>query len=247
MWVFIIIGVIFIFIGIAIHVFKWYFLISGYNTMSKEKKAKVDTKGLGRLMGIYSYINGGIFIVMDILHALNLKPALTPAIVLFGISTVYLLIRAQKYDGNVYDENGKIRKGAGKQLILPVGITVATLIFVVFLMFFSSQSTKVTFIEGGLKLHGMYGDVYSWDSIEDVELIEKLPTIQLRTNGSALGSNLKGHFKTKELGSVKLFVNTKIPPFIMFSTDNRVIIFNMENEDETKEIFIEITNQIKDN
>lgn len=247
MWIFIIIGLLFIFTGIAIHVFKWYFLISGYNTMSKEKKVKVDTKGLGRLMGIYSYFNGGIFIIMGILHALNLKPALTPAIVLFGISTVYLLIRAQKYDGNIYDENGKLRKGAGKQFILPVGITVATLIFVVFLMFFSSQSTKVTFLEEGLKIHGMYGDVYNWDSIEDIELIEKLPTIQLRTNGSAVGSSLKGHFKTKELGSVKLFVNAKIPPFIMFSTDNRVIIFNMENDDETREIFKEIANQIKDN
>jgi hypothetical protein len=56
------IGVFFILIGLAVHVFKWYFLISGYNTMSKEKKANVDTEGLGRLMGIYSYVNGGVFI-----------------------------------------------------------------------------------------------------------------------------------------------------------------------------------------
>jgi len=49
-------------------------------------------------------------------------------------------------------------------------------------------------------------------SIENVSLKEELPTIQIRTNGSALGSKLKGHFKTKELGSVKLFVNTENPP-----------------------------------
>jgi len=53
---------------------------TAYNTMSKEKKAKVETEGLGRLMGIYSYVNGGVLILMGVLHALGLKPVLTPAI-----------------------------------------------------------------------------------------------------------------------------------------------------------------------
>jgi len=36
--VFIIMGVFLIVMGLTIHVFKWYFLISGYNTMPEEKK-----------------------------------------------------------------------------------------------------------------------------------------------------------------------------------------------------------------
>jgi len=43
MWFYILIGVFLIVMGLLVHVFKWYFLISGYNTMSKEKKAKVNT------------------------------------------------------------------------------------------------------------------------------------------------------------------------------------------------------------
>jgi len=46
MWFFIIMGVFLIVMGLTIHVFKWYFLISGYNTMPEEKKANVDVKGL---------------------------------------------------------------------------------------------------------------------------------------------------------------------------------------------------------
>jgi hypothetical protein len=245
MWFYIIIGVFFIAIGLAVHLFKWYFLISGYNTMSKEKKANVDTKGLGRLMGIYSYVNGSVFIVMGVLQAMGLKPGITPAIVFFSITTVYLLIKAQKYDGNIFDENGKLRKGAGKKLVVPVGIVFVTLIFVAVLMYFSSQSTKVTFLEEGVKIHGMYGNVYTWDSIEAVKLMEELPAIERRTNGSALGSNLKGHFKTRELGSVKLFVNTEKPPFIYLETDDGVTIFNMKNADETQEIFTEILSKGK--
>lgn len=34
------IGGMFVFLGIAIHKFKWHFLISGYNTKSKEKKVQ---------------------------------------------------------------------------------------------------------------------------------------------------------------------------------------------------------------
>jgi hypothetical protein len=245
MWFYIITGVFFIAMGLAVHVFKWYFLIAGYNTMSKEKKANVDTEGLGRLMGIYFYVNGGILIVMGVLNALGLKPVLAPAIIFFSISTIYLLIKAQKYDGNVNDENGKFRKGVRKQFTLPTAITIAALILVAVLMFFSSQPTKVTFIDDGVQIHGMYGDIYTWDSIKIVKLMEELPTIELRTNGSALGPNLKGYFKTKELGSVKLFVNTKKPPFIYLETDEGITIFNMGSEDETQEIFGEILSKTK--
>lgn len=240
MWFNIILGIFFIGIGLAVHVFKWYFLISGYNTMPKEKKANVDTAGLGRLMGIYAYINGGVFIFMGVLQVLGFKPVQTPAFVFFIISTVYLLVKAQKYDGNIFDQDGKIRKGAGKQLAVPAAITVVTFIFVAVLLFFSSRSTEVSVLEEGIEIHGMYGEVYTWETIESVELKEELPTIEMRTNGSALGLNLKGHFRTRELGSVKLFVDAQEPPFIYLETDGGITIFNLENADETKGIFEEI-------
>ncbi|WP_087758712.1 DUF3784 domain-containing protein [Herbinix luporum] len=75
MWLLIIVGIILIGIGLGVHVFKWYFLISGYNTMSKEKKEKVDIKGLARLLGIYAYINGGLFILAGGLVWLRIKMA----------------------------------------------------------------------------------------------------------------------------------------------------------------------------
>ena len=246
-WIYIVIGVFLIVIGLVGHKFKWYFLISGYNTMSKEKKANVDIKALSRLMGIYSYVNGGVFLGMGILYALGLKLDMTPAIIFLIISTVYMLIKAQKYDGNIFDENGKLRKGAGRQLILPISIVTVTIIFVVVLMFFSSQATKVTLLEEGLQIHGMYGEVYKWEAIEKVVMKEELPNIEMRTNGSALGSNLKGHFRTTEFGSVKLFVNTQKPPFIYLHTADRIVIFNMENSDQSQRLYKEILKEIDNN
>lgn len=240
MWIFIIIGLIFIGIGLAVHVFKMHFLIAGYNTMSEEKKAKVDVEGLGRLMGLYSYVNGAVLIIVGILFGFGIKLGLTPAIIFFAISTVYLMAKAQKYDGNIVDEKGKLRKGARKQKVLPVSIVVVSFIFVGVLMFITSQSTKVTILDEGVKIHGMYGEVYAWDSIKTIELKEELPTIERRTNGAAVGANLKGHFRTSELGKVKLFVNKDHPPFIYIETEERTVIFNRKDSRETKELFEEI-------
>jgi hypothetical protein len=240
MWIYFVIAGILIMFGLAIHVLKWYFLISGYNTMPKEKKANVDTKGLGRFMGIYFYANGASFLATGILDALGIKAGMTPALVFFCISTVYLLIRAQRYDGNIFDESGKIRKGAGKQLAVPLVIAGIVLSCVAMLLVYSSRPTDVSFLEEGLQVNGMYGKVYSWESIEDAKLMESLPRIELRTNGSAVGSHLKGNFRTTELGAVKLFVDEKLPPFVYFESNGEIVIFNLSNAQKTEDAYEEI-------
>lgn len=243
MWFYLLLGIFFIFMGLSFHVFKWYFLISGYNTMPKEKKANVDTAGLGRLMGIFGYFNGGVSLIMALVMALGFRPVHTPVIVLFVLSTILLLIRAQRYDGNIYDKDGKFRKGAWKEFIIAGVIGVVVLVFVGVLLFFSSRSTVVNVLEEGVEIKGMYGDVFTWESIGDVELIDELPNIEMRTNGSALGSKLKGHFRTTEYGSVKLFVDVDKSPFIFLETDKGIVIFNLDNEKETEEIYREIVDK----
>jgi uncharacterized membrane protein len=245
MWFYFILAGMFVLMGVAVHVFKWYFLIAGYNTMPKEKKEKVDTKGLGRLMGVYSYLNGAVLFVMGIFYAAGIELSMTPVLVFFGVSTVYLIIRAQKYDGNVFDKDGRVRKGAGKQFIVPLAIIVVTLIAVAVLMIFSSQATKVTFLDEGLQVHGMYGETYAWSSIEEVTLLETLPNIERRTNGSALGPNLKGNFRTSEYGAVKLFVNRDNPPFILLQSNSNIAIFNLAQADETKDAYDKIVKRIE--
>lgn len=241
----IIFGFMFVFLGLGVHVFRWYFLISGYNTMSKEKKSNVDVEGLGRLLGIYGYINGSVFILAGILYGLGLKFVTAPAIILFIVLTIYILIKAQKYDGNKFDNAGKLRMGAGKQFVLPISITIVALIFIAVLLSFSSKPTEVSFPDEGIQIHGLYGEMYRWEEIEAVKLMDELPRIEQRTNGSALGSKLKGYFRTTELGTIKMFVNKNNPPFIYLETVSGIIIFNMGNGDDTQEIYSFIIKEIE--
>jgi hypothetical protein len=242
MWVNFIIASMFIAMGLAVHVFKMYFLIAGFNTMPKEKKENVDKEGLGRLMGYYSYANGAVFLIIGIMNAFDIKISITAGIVFLAISTVYLLIKAQKFDKNPLDGDGKMNKGKKEKLIASIAITAVTvtLVAVVIMIIFSSQSTKLTFSDDGLRIHGMYGETYSFEVIDEIKLIDNLPNIERRTNGSALGTNLKGHFTTTELGSLKLFVNTKKSPFILLQSNDKIVIFNLDDAANTKAAYEQI-------
>ena len=45
------IAILFALMAAALKYFKWYWLIAGYNTMSKSEKENVDEEGLGNFMG----------------------------------------------------------------------------------------------------------------------------------------------------------------------------------------------------
>lgn len=237
MWINLITGAIFIVLGLAVHVFKCYFLISGYNTMPKEKKAKVDVIPLAKLIGMYSYFNGTVFLVFGFLYFMGFKPGIAWPIFIMSISSVYLLIKAQKYDGNIFDESGKLRKGAGKKFGFLIAGIVVVLAATGVLLFLSSQPVDLTLQPNGIKVHGLYGELYAWEEIREVKILEELPGIEMRTNGSALGTHLKGHFRTTEYGGVKLFVDTKVPLFIYMKTDKGIVILNMATASETLGIY----------
>jgi hypothetical protein len=246
MWyVFVPIAVLFVLIGLAVHVGKWYFLIAGYNTMTREEQARVNTEALGRLLGIYCYVNAAIFLLMGVFTALDISAGVNAGLVLFGVSTVYVLVKAQKYDGNLFDDTGRLRRGAWRKLVVVLGILLVVAVAVGVLTYYSSQPAQVAFLDEGLQVQGMYGDVYGWDTIQDAFILETLPKIEARTNGSAIGSHLKGHFRTKEYGAVKLFVDKKTPPFVYFKSGGEVVIFNLSDPEQTRAAYEEIVNRTR--
>ena len=234
---------VFLFLGLAIHKFKWYFLISGYNTMSKEKKANVNVAGLGKLMGLFGYFNAVLFFVMGCFEWLDIDVPQSPFWVLFAVVTVAVLIKAQKYDGNLFDEQGKWRKGAWKQLVVPGIILGVVAIAVAVLLYASVQPVEVKVRKDAFEINDLYGDEYTWESITKIQLIEQLPTIKYRANGSAVGSNLRGYFNTEQLGTIKLLVNTEVPLFILVESNGKIVIINLETEARTLKLYEEMTSR----
>jgi hypothetical protein len=240
MWFYLITGGFLVAIGLAVHAFKMHFLIAGYNTMSADRRKNVDIRGLARMMGICMYLCGGAFAATGILDALGVRIGMFPALALLIVSVLFMAIRAQKYDPSQYDESGKLRREAVAQIAVPATIVVSVLILVAVLFIGSSRPTRATLQDEGLRIHGMYGRLYPWDSLGDIRLIDELPSIERRVNGSGLGANLKGHFRTTQYGVVMLFVNAEAPPFVLFESDGGIVIFNTGSADETRAVYKEI-------
>lgn len=227
-------------LGLLVHAFKLHFLISGYNTMSRARREKVDVRKVARLIGLWSYANAGVFALVGILLALEVEVPIEVPLVFFGVTTLVLLFRAQRYDGNIFDENGNLRPGAGKQLALAGGVIGALVIGIIALLFLFSRPVESMATEDGVEISGLYGTTVEWDSVTDIELLKALPTIEMRTNGSAVGSKLRGHFRTAEYGPVRLFVDADVPPFILVESAEGIVILNLGTPAETAELLQQI-------
>ena len=224
-------------LGLLVHAFKLHFLISGYNTMSRAKREKVDVRRVARAIGVWSYANTAVFTVVGLLLALEIAVPIEVPLVFFGITTLVLLVRAQRYDGNIFDEDGNLRPGAGRQLALAGGVIGALVIGIIALLFLSSRPVEITATEEGVEISGLYGTTLEWESITEARLLGELPTIEMRTNGSAVGSQLRGHFRTAEYGPVRLFVDAEIPPFLLLDGSEGVVILNLGSAADTEELF----------
>lgn len=227
-WYYIFMGVTLLFIGIIISRFKAYFLISGYNTYSREQKEKVNIKAIGKLFGLFGYSNGVVFLASGLLLGLGYNVPMWPSMLYLIVSTVFLLILSQKYDHNTKSK---------KERNMTMGILGVTVLFVSGIFFFSLSTPRVIVDDKGIEFKGVYGDFYSFDSISNVELKNELPEITVRTNGSSLAGHLKGRFKTKDQGSVTLFVNKVIPSYIYINHEDKLTILNLSSEEETLTLF----------
>lgn len=128
MWVIFAAAALLLALGLLVHVGKMHFLISGYNTMPKVKREKVDVRKVARLIGLWAYANAAVLAGIGVLQVLGVDLPLGVLLAFFAVSTVYLLVRAQTYDGNLFDDQGRLRPGAWKSL---VGVGVALLALVV--------------------------------------------------------------------------------------------------------------------
>ena len=234
MLIWILLAVFMVLLGLAVHKKRWYFLISGYNMMSKEEQAKVDIEGVAKAIGWMSYILGALFIGMGFLiefEQWDLLWVMTIAIIFVPLCFVF-------YSRRFYPKGMK-RTGTSspKMKRISMGVTVVTLIGAGIIVYFSIQPTKFNVESEAFEISGMYGDKISWEEISEIQLVNELPEIAIRSNGTSIGSIRKGNFKFKNGEKAKLFVDRSVPAFITFTWNDELYYLNKSTVDETENLF----------
>ena len=227
-------------IGYLIRFKRAYWLISGYNTMSAAKKLKVDTAGLGRLMGNMCFIMGtDMFAGIMLIY---LQQAVIGFVVLGCLVPViiYILIAAQKYDGNNFDESGRMKKSARIAIGSILAVLVLMFSFVGYSIYQGFQPSSIAISGQSLIISGSYSQSIPIQDIRRIELIETLPAIELRTNGSAIGSRLRGHFRVANIGPALLYLDAKKPPFIAVDTAKQHVYLNLDEPGQTRELYSQL-------
>ncbi|WP_215144684.1 DUF3784 domain-containing protein [Exiguobacterium qingdaonense] len=239
MSILIIVAFVVIGLGFAVDRLGWYHLISGYNTMSKEKKERVDIKRVARLVAWMCYGIGGLFLFIALIDLLGLDVPLEPFFLILLVFIVVMLWRMQRYDGNIFDESGRLRPGGKKRLLPIIIVSLVLLIGVPGLILWFSQPTEVTVTDSAIVIEGVYGREVPFDDVEDVTWTT-LPEIALRTNGAATDSRLTGHFRTEEGEAVLLYIDRGVEPVIRINWSEKSIYMNQSSEEATRVLYEEI-------
>jgi hypothetical protein len=117
-------------------------------------------------------------------------------------------------------------------VIVSVGVGV--------LLYSGSRPTVITVDQGYVKIAGLYGGDFPITSISSMDLYSSMPEISTRTNGSAVGTSLKGYFQVAGVGSALLFLDTSKPPFIFIRTSSKIYYLNTGDAVKTKALYDEI-------
>lgn len=229
-------------IGCAIKYGKAYWLINGYNAMSAEKKKNVNAEGLGRFMGNCLFALAGLIAAVTALFLLNLAVWALVALALLIPFIVYMVVRAQKFDGNARE-----KKGMSAQ----TKITVAMLVVVlgsaavgVTLLIRSSMRPADYVVSGGtLEIKCSFGETVQIKDIQGLELAQARPDIATRTFGSAVGETLRGSFDLADGAAARVFTENATPPFIHFAVNGTQYYLNCSTPEETNKLYGELNSQ----
>lgn len=80
----------------------------------------------------------------------------------------------------------------------------------------------------------VYGTDVPLADVESATLEPALPRIEMRTNGFALGSTLRGHFRVAGLGEGEIYVEADAPPFVLVQHAHGFVLFNAHDPAETR-------------
>lgn len=230
-------------------VYRFPMLISGVNTMSKKRLAKVDLDGLKLayrnvflICGGATVLFGSIFSLAHLSWGFHLMMQLL-AVLALVIASVVL---GKRYDMGLQGEEGK--KERTKNWI---AIIVTVVAFAVILFFFFKGSKPAT-IEVSEDYITAKGGGYSASiPIADITTATALtnwPDISIRTNGISTDNVGIGHFRLKNGENCMMFVCTDGGPLLEVRTvDGKLYYLNCATEEETLEMITKVKQQKTEN
>ncbi|MDT8860811.1 DUF3784 domain-containing protein [Alkalihalobacillus sp. MEB130] len=211
-----------------------YFLLSGFSAKTEEDQQILIKNGYPQAAGRVLMNSSFILLV-----GLGLSLFEIPYMIELSwlVMIIYLFVHLL-YIGKL--DNTKHRKR--NSLILKMTI-VFTFGILGWASYMGLQPNELSISDNRLQISGFYGVEWPLDEITNIELVDTIPKIQVRTNGFSFANRLKGHFRLEELGKGRLFIYRNSPHFIYIEKGDDYIFINSSDSHETKLWYEEMMNQ----
>ena len=220
-------GLLFIGLGLAVSKYKCYWLISGYNTSSKEEKENVDVEQLGKHMGRLMYIITGI-IWATVLLSNYLEINIGIVVILSLIIVFRYVIYMQRFDNN------PTSKGE-KAIIYVIGVVALVILIIVFSV--GSEPNKVTIVNDKIVISGSYSRTLKREDVKNIEMTDTMPKVISKSNGYSDGKSKKGEFKLEGDRKGVLYIESKEGPYIKIDMDKYDIYINNKDKKIIEETY----------
>lgn len=234
------VGVLIILAGILCY--KFPNQINPYGGMSPERKALVDIDGLRRSILWIMVATGIAFLLLAVFHKYLAAHPMIDFWAVMGICAAMLvavLIAMKRHNGWGKDKDGATYthdKGRSVVIIVAIVISVVT----VTVLERSDKSSQIEVKDSMLHISGMYGRDIPMEDIATMKVLDEMPVMAMRTNGSSFKNKNKGHFLTTDDEKCMLFVTYNGGPYIELRTADELIYLNRETPEETKMLIEEL-------
>lgn len=179
---------IFLLIGWGIVKKEAYGLISSFRSRPKEEQEELIQNGYPQRTGKLLI---GTALTLLVLLPLLFTPFPYAMEVQIGVMVVLLL------GGFIYLSKYEIPKKRKKSYIISTSVAVVTFGFLFAIFYLGFQEAELAVKEETFEISGVYGDHWDYENITQVELLEEMPEVLIRTNGYGMQTLSKGHFKVK--------------------------------------------------
>lgn len=176
-----IICLIFIVLGVAISKYKCYWLISGYNTQSKEEKARVDIEELAKHMGKMCYLIA-LLIFTGVVVSEYFEMSILPFVMILIVIVFGYFIYMQKFDHN---------KKSKTEIIVMIVIGFITFSVLIITFSFGNEPNKLIVKDEAIIIEGSYGVTLKKSDIKSIDIVDNIPEIKYRSNGYSDGDSVK--------------------------------------------------------
>ncbi len=134
----------------------------------------------------------------------------------------------------------------GRRYGVLIAAVVALVLGAVGLLFWAQlQPVGVSITSEGFAIDdAMYDVEIAFSDVASIRLIDRLPVIEVRTNGFALAGVLRGHFRVERLGEGRLYLDTDAGRWLeVILNDGSFVILSLETPDQTTALHRELTNR----